>query len=80
MKRGQPSSPWAGLSLVTGIGVTLIVSLLVGLYLGKWLDRHLGTDPLFTVLGLVAGVGAGSVSVYRQVLAVEKQNQGNGDG
>jgi len=34
---------------------------------GFWLDRRLGVVPLFTVIGLSVGFGAGFYSLYRAV-------------
>jgi ATP synthase protein I len=38
---------------------------------GHWLDRQLGTTPLFILLGLALGFGGGFYSLYRE-LFVEK--------
>jgi F0F1-type ATP synthase assembly protein I len=36
--------------------------------LGVWLDRRLGTTPLFIVAGALVGVGLGGFWMYQRVI------------
>ena len=60
-----------------GAGVQFVVSILVFLYLGKWLDGKLGTAPWLLMFGVFLGAGAGFYSFYRRIMAA---NRSNGDG
>jgi len=52
----------ATLAIVTGLVVLAVgLSVIIALVGGLWLDRQLGTRPLFTILLVVA---AGPVSLY----------------
>ena len=68
VKRGLPEI--RKLAELTSVGLILPSSIAVGLFLGYFLDRWLGTDPwlllVFTVLGVVSGL----LSLLR---AVKKQ-------
>jgi ATP synthase protein I len=58
---------WGPLALVTQLGLTMVVSILLGLVLGLWVDSHFGTRP-WGMLGLsLLGIAAGTVGVYRLI-------------
>jgi F0F1-type ATP synthase assembly protein I len=65
-------------SLVTVIPFLLLVSPLVGYFLGQFLDKRLDTSFLwivFTALGFAAGVK----EVYRIILRISKETQSGND-
>ena len=47
----------------------LAVSTVVGLLGGRWLDQKLSTEPFLTIVGLLLGVTAGFVSLFRAIKA-----------
>lgn len=47
---------------------TMLFSLLIPLVVGIWLDRKLGTEPLFILIGAVLGIMAATVGVARMAL------------
>ena len=61
-----------------GYGLTWALSTLLFLYGGWWLDRKMGTVPLFLVLGAFVGAAAGFYSLYRHIV-VEPRNEDRGD-
>jgi ATP synthase protein I len=72
MAAGGDSSAWKGLAELSAIGMTLVVATVVGLAGGYFLDRWLGTSPLFTIGGLLLGIAAGFVNLFRSVKAAER--------
>jgi ATP synthase protein I len=61
---------WGGsLGLVTQLGVTVVLSILLGLVIGLWIDAHFGTRPWGTLILSLVGILAGSVAVYRLIVA-----------
>jgi len=63
-------------SLLLVIPTLLIVSPLVGFFVGGWLDRRFKTSPWITVVGLVLGfVAAGreTYRIYRRYMAEEEE-------
>jgi ATP synthase protein I len=56
----EPKNPWVQTGEVFSIGMLILVSTLVGLGLGYWLDNKFGTTPwlafIFTLLGVAAGL------------------------
>ncbi len=47
------------------LGLQLVVSTLVGTFLGYWLDGLWGSRPWLTVAGIFLGAGAGFHDLYR---------------
>ena len=58
---------WAYVVLFSEIGVSLLVTTLVGVLVGYWVDKQLGTLPVFLIVGFLAGAGAGTVMIARLI-------------
>jgi F0F1-type ATP synthase assembly protein I len=52
-------------------GMELAVAILLGLFGGRWLDRHLGTTPFLLIAGVFAGAAAGFYSLIRALSTAE---------
>ncbi len=46
----------------------------VGYFIGKYLDKWLGTTNLMTVIFLLLGVAAGGVEAYRLIKEISKED------
>jgi F0F1-type ATP synthase assembly protein I len=57
-----------------GAGLQFVVSILLFLYIGKWLDQKLGTAPWLLMLGVFVGAGAGFYSFYRKIMAASRSH------
>lgn len=55
---------WRALAMAAQFGGTALGSLVICLGGGIWLDRRLGTSPLFLFVGLVLAFGAIGYSLY----------------
>jgi len=53
------------LSFAMRVSVEIIAGIVVGAVAGYYLDKWLGTTPLFFLLCFLIGTGAGGVNVYR---------------
>jgi ATP synthase protein I len=63
----EPGRGWAYAALFSEIGISLLVTTLVGVLVGYWVDGQLGTLPVFVIVGFLAGAGSGTVMIYRLV-------------
>jgi F0F1-type ATP synthase assembly protein I len=63
---------WKGLGSYSTVGLDLALSILVGLFGGRWLDRKLDTRGWLTMVGLGFGIAAGARAVWR---ALQKANR-----
>ena len=72
-KRSQPS-PKKGLSGAdfAGLGVQFAVAIVAFLFAGQWLDKRLGTNGLFTIVGVFVGAAGAFYIMYRKITAAQK--------
>lgn len=56
------------LGLALNLSWTMLFSLLLPLLAGIWLDKKLGTVPLFILIGAILGILAATVGVARMTL------------
>ena len=63
----EPGRGAAYAVLFSEIGVSLLVTTLVGVLAGYWIDQQLGTVPIFAMIGFLAGAGSGALLIYRLV-------------
>jgi len=57
-----------------GAGLQFVISILLFLYIGKWLDGKLGTAPWLLMAGVFVGAGAGFYSFYRRIMAASRDH------
>jgi ATP synthase protein I len=55
---------WQAIGVASGIGCTVVVSLLLCIGGGIFLDRWLGTSPVFTLIGMGLGLATAGYSLY----------------
>lgn len=80
----KKNRPWIEhLSIITQLGLTMVGCIFFCFFIGRYLDRFLGTKGIFVAIFTVLGVIGGGIVVYRQILEVteikeEDDNSGNG--
>jgi ATP synthase protein I len=52
------------LSVLSQIGITIIVCVAIGVFLGRLLDNLLGTEPWLLILFIVLGIAAAFKSIF----------------
>ncbi|HEX7949339.1 MAG TPA: AtpZ/AtpI family protein [Candidatus Limnocylindrales bacterium] len=63
----EPGRGWGYAVLFSEIGISLLVTTLLGVLVGYWADGQFGTLPIFVIVGFLVGAGAGTVMIYRLV-------------
>lgn len=61
----ESKPPRSSMSNGAQAGMELVVAVLAFAFLGLWLDRTLGSEPLFMLLGLCLGFAVGFWNLYR---------------
>jgi F0F1-type ATP synthase assembly protein I len=56
-----------GVAALLTMGLTIAITVGIGVFLGIWADNEWGGAPLWLVIGLVLGTVAAVVSVLQQV-------------
>ena len=57
-----------GVGTAATIGFYLASSVVAGVLLGRWIDGYLGSQPWATVVGIILGMMAGILSIYKKVV------------
>lgn len=60
---------------VLGVGLQFAGAILLFLFVGRWVDGRLGTEPWFLLIGVLVGAVAGFVSLYRQLVVVPRERE-----
>ncbi len=71
--RPKPVQPTQNWGMVLDLGMRLGLSVVIGIGAGVLLDNWLHTSPLFTLIGVVVGVGAAMYSIWDVARAGMKQ-------
>ncbi|MBL7686127.1 MAG: AtpZ/AtpI family protein [Deltaproteobacteria bacterium] len=64
-KMSDRDSLYRAMGLYSGLGIQLVVSVMVGVYAGDWLDKRWQTAPFMLMLGLFLGAGSGFYQLFR---------------
>lgn len=61
------------LSLVSQIGIYMLAPILICGYLGSLIDRKFSTGPIFFIILVLIGIGAGFANAYKVAISVIKK-------
>jgi F0F1-type ATP synthase assembly protein I len=67
---------YKGLVLFSQVGLSIAIPIFLCLYLGRYIDIRLGTQPLFLIIFIILGVGAGFRNLYVLTMKGEKDDSG----
>jgi len=73
-KQGKPSGAMELLSTAGTIGLQLVCATFIGLAMGYFLDKWLGTSPWLLVIFLLLGIVAGFRDVYLEARRIHRQS------
>lgn len=58
-----------------GGGLQFAGAIVLFLFVGRWLDERLGTEPWLLLLGVLVGAVAGFYSLYRQLVIAPRERE-----
>lgn len=61
------------------MGFAMVLSIVLGLVAGFFLDSHLGTEPIFTFVFLFGGIMAGFRMMYKTYMRFFSEDKSHGD-
>lgn len=53
------------LGYFASLGMSVALSIFIGLFAGRWLDKKFDTDPVLMFVGLALGIAAGFSNIIR---------------
>ena len=63
---------WKALGELSSVGLALVICTVIGLAGGYYADHLLGTSPWLLLIGLVLGIAAGFVNLFRSVTRADR--------
>jgi ATP synthase protein I len=69
------ASSIGSLGALSAVGIAFVLAIVFGFAIGFFLDRWLGTSPLFTIVFFFFGVAAGILNVVRTADAVNRDEK-----
>ncbi|CAN5693083.1 hypothetical protein BH23GEM8_BH23GEM8_17590 [soil metagenome] len=73
--REPPRSTNYQVAEFAGVGLQFAGAIVLFLFLGRWADEQLGTEPWLLLIGVFVGAGAGFYSLYRQLVIAPRQRE-----
>jgi ATP synthase protein I len=67
LSKKNQKNVYQNLALITQIGLSIITPILLGVYLGGFIDKKLGTQMVFTLIFVILGAGAGFLNLFKLV-------------
>lgn len=67
-------------SIVSSFGLQMIITIGIGMFAGYYLDKYLNTTPLFIIIFVFLGVGAGFRNLYVMMVKLEKEEEKDDQG
>ena len=64
---------WKGVGRYSSVGLEFALSILFGLFVGRWLDHKLGTHGWLTLVGAGLGLAAGIRTLWRVAREAERE-------
>lgn len=63
-KKDNNSNTFRGIAKFSHIGVTMAASILIGVFLGRYLDERFGTNPWLLLVFSLLGVGGAFIRLF----------------
>src|SRR5919197_3249531 len=76
---GPTVTTFQALAVASQFGITLAVSVVLGYFAGQWLDEHLNTGIIFTLIGVLLGLVASVMNTVRLYHALLRKTQSDPD-
>jgi ATP synthase protein I len=73
---GRSDRRWVRqLGVLSGVGLTLVIATVLGLWGGYVLDQWLGSSPWFLLVGLLLGIASGFVNLFRATGVFDREER-----
>ena len=75
MRKTAPTNWPRLIAVYSDIGLRFAFAIVIGGYLGYWLDNKLSISPIALIVGIMFGAAAGFISLYRTVMKIESEQK-----
>ncbi|MGD6960828.1 AtpZ/AtpI family protein [Fictibacillus phosphorivorans] len=70
----ENKNPYKSIALMSGILSYFAGSILIGVFVGMWIDGKIDTSPLFLIFGLLIGIASGVIGMNRLLKEVWRKD------
>lgn len=64
-KNNDNMSALKNLALISQIGISMITPIILGVYIGGWIDRWAETEGVFMLVFIILGTGGGFMNLFK---------------
>lgn len=75
MKKKIHKETLQNIALVSQIGISAITPILLGVFLGQFIDKKLGTNGVFSIIFIIVGAGAGFLNIFKLAGGIGKKRK-----
>lgn len=75
MNDNKKKGMYNNLIYITQIGISMITSIFLGFFIGKFIDNRLGTNWIFSLIFLALGIIAGFLNLFKMVTMDRKKRK-----
>lgn len=65
MKNKNYGDALKNLALITQVGLSMITPILLGVYIGQFMDKKVGTKGVFSIIFIILGAGGGFINLFK---------------
>lgn len=65
MKNKNYKDTFKNLTLVSQIGLSVITPILLGVFVGQFIDKKAGTSGIFSIIFILLGTGGGFMNIFK---------------
>jgi ATP synthase protein I len=64
---GEKGRDAVRLARLSSVGISFVLCTFIGCGIGYYIDKAIHTRPVFTIVFIIFGIGAGFLNVYRTI-------------
>jgi len=66
---------YENLALLSQVGIMMVVPIIGGLFVGKWLDEKFGTTPIIMLVCILLGAISAFMNLYKFTMAAGRKDK-----
>ena len=66
---------YEALTLISNLGFTLAIPIVLGILIGRWIDVKLHTEMIFLIIFMILGIVAGGMGAYHQIMNITNKKK-----
>lgn len=64
-KKDDDRSALKNVALISQVGISMASPILLGVFIGQWIDKKVGTEGIFMLIFIFLGVGGGFMNLFK---------------